>query len=240
MHRLIMTSSTYRQSSQVSAQHAQLDLDNRLLSRSPLRRLEAEALRDALLFVSGSLDQTAFGPAERVESREDGLVSSIGTLKGWRRSIYVLQRRTQSSTILEDFDLPQMAPNCVERTVATVAPQALHLLNNKMVHTWARGMAERIVQDFGSDRDAQIKGAYQLALGRQPDAVELEVTVKSFEDLRNKWQVQLQQAAAQPAATDKAAPPAEAKLTTEEQIVRKSLTNLCHALMNSAEFIYVD
>jgi hypothetical protein len=243
MHRLIMTSSTYRQSSQVSAQQAQLDLDNRLLSRFPLRRLEAEALRDALLFVSGSLDQTAFGPAERVESREDGLVSSIGTSKGWRRSIYVLQRRTQSSTILEDFDLPQMAPNCVERTVATVAPQALHLLNNKMVHTWARGMAERIVQDFGSDRDAQIKGAYQLALGRQPDAVELEVTVKSFEELRNKWQVQIQQAAALSAATDKSAPPAAAaaaKLTTEEQIVRKSLTNLCHALMNSAEFIYVD
>src|SRR5262249_6168346 len=116
MHRLIMTSSTYRQSSQMNALQSERDPDNRLLSRYPLRRLDAEALRDALLFVSGELDDTPFGPAERVERRDDGLVTSIGTEKGWRRSVYVLQRRSQTSTILEDFDLPQMAPNCVERT----------------------------------------------------------------------------------------------------------------------------
>ncbi|MFN9973088.1 MAG: DUF1553 domain-containing protein, partial [Phycisphaerae bacterium] len=131
IHRLVMTSSTYRQSSLVNADHLRLDIDNRLLSRSPLRRLEAEALRDSLLFVSGKLDLTAFGPGETVDSREDGLVSSVGTEKGWRRSIYVLQRRSMASSLLEDFDLPQMAPNCVERTVATVAPQALHLMNNR-------------------------------------------------------------------------------------------------------------
>jgi hypothetical protein len=240
IHRLIMTSSTYRQSSQLTARQAQLDLDNRLLSRSPLRRLEAEALRDALLFVSGKLDETPFGPAEKVERRDDGLVTSIGTEKGWRRSIYVLQRRSQTSTILEDFDLPQMAPNCVERTVATVAPQALHLLNNRMVHGWAIAMAERLIQDFGPDRDAEIKGAYELTLGRSPDAAELEVTVKSFEELREKWRLEIQKAQSHSAPSDKAALRAEGSVSPDAQIVRKSLTNLCHALMNSAEFIYVD
>src|SRR4029077_16752535 len=101
--------------------------------------------------------------------------------------IFVLQRRSQTSTILEDFDLPRMAPNCVERTFATGAPQALHLLNNKMIHGLAIAMAERIIQESGSDRDAQIRRAYELALGRPPDAAELELTVKTSAELREKW-----------------------------------------------------
>ena len=171
----------------MTAEHAELDLDNRLLSRFPLRRLDAEALRDALLFVSGKLDTTQFGPPEQVESRGDGLVTSVGTEKGWRRSIYVLHRRSQPTSILEDFDLPQMAPNCVERTVATVAPQALHLLNNKTVHTWAVAMAERIMRDVGPGSDAWIKLAYELALGREPDDAELKVTLESFGEFREQW-----------------------------------------------------
>jgi hypothetical protein len=240
IHRLIMTSSTYRQSSQLSARSSELDFDNRLLSRSPLRRLDAEALRDALLFASGNLDETPFGPAERVERRDDGLVTSIGTEKGWRRSIYVLQRRSQTSTILEDFDLPQMSPNCVERTFATVAPQALHLMNNAMIHRWAVAMADRIVHDCGPDRDTQIRRAYELALARPPDAAELEVTVKSFEELREKWLVEIQKSELRSSRSERTAPHPEAIGSPDERVMRKALTNLCHALMNSAEFIYVD
>jgi hypothetical protein len=262
MHRLIMNSSTYRQSSRITPDHLQHDIDNRLLSRSPLRRLDAEVLRDSLLFVSGELDDTPFGPAEKVESRTDGLVTSIGTEKGWRRSVYVLQRRSQTSTLLEDFDLPQMAPNCVERTVATVAPQALHLLNNKMIHRWAGAMAERLIRETGSNRDAQIRRAYELALGRPPDAAELEVTTRSFREFREKWLADARQdrrpakvaLPVEPAGeTDEgdspseeenapsAAPaPAHVSSSPDEEILLKALTNLCHALMNSAEFIYVD
>lgn len=268
MHRLIMTSSTYRQASEMTEQHAKLDLENKLLSRSPLRRLEAEVLRDSLLFVAGKLDETAFGPAEKVIARGDGLVTSVGTEKGWRRSIYVLQRRSQASSILEDFDLPQMAPNCVERTVATVAPQALHLLNNKMIHGWSIAMADRVMNEAGSDRDAQINRAYEIALGRRPDAAELELTAKSFDQLRDKWQTFVQNGAkltpkaakstdkvaaiVDEDAIDEDAPPDELpaktdtvdsfdpSLSPERQLARNALTNLCHALMNSAEFIYID
>ena len=269
MHRLIMTSCTYRQTSEMNDEHAKHDLENRLLSRSPLRRLEAEVLRDALLFVSGKLDETQFGPAERVKARGDGLVTSIGTEKGWRRSIYVLQRRSQASSILEDFDLPQMAPNCVERTVATVAPQALHLLNNKMIHGWSIAMADRIIKDAGTDPEAQINRAYEIALGRLPDAAERELTVKSFGQLRAKWlafnqdgskiaakvvkttdknkaivdEDAIDEDAPPPedqASTDEVPPYADPSLSPEQQIARNALTNLCHALMNSAEFIYID
>jgi len=240
MHRLIMTSSTYRQSSLLTADHAELDLDNRLLSRFPMRRLDAEALRDSLLFVSGKLDKTQFGPPEQVESRSDGLVTSVGTEKGWRRSIYVLQRRSQSTSILEDFDLPQMAPNCVERTVATVAPQALHLLNNKTVHTWAVAMAQRIMRDAGPDSDARIKLAYELAFGREPDAAELSVLLESFRELQEQWLAALQESEPQTASSRQEISPADEGLTPDEQSVLRSLTNLCHALMNSAEFIYID
>ncbi|HEY0980988.1 PSD1 and planctomycete cytochrome C domain-containing protein [Schlesneria sp.] len=238
IHRLIMTSSTYRQSSEITEEHANRDLDNRLLSRYPLRRLEAEVLRDSLLFVSGKLDPTQFGPAERVERRDDGLVTSVGSEKGWRRSIYVLQRRSQSSTILEDFDLPQMAPNCVERTVATVAPQALHLLNNKMVHDWSRAMAERIIQDVGTDRTSQIQRAFALAVGRQPDAAELELVTQSFDELSAKWHATLPEPPASPAGNSVSLEQAAHEATAELGV--QTLTNLCHALMNSAEFMYVD
>lgn len=240
MHRLIMTSSTYRQTSTVTDQHARLDLDNRLVSRFPLRRLEAEVLRDSLLFVAGKLDTTQFGPAERVETREDGLVSSIGSDKGWRRSIYVLQRRSETSTILEDFDLPQMAPNCTERTVATVAPQALHLLNNKTVYGWATAMAERIVKDVGSKRDSQIRQAYLLAFGRLPEPAEKEIVGKSLDELRQKWKSSQKGSTATAVRSEPAASPSADGFLTDDQIDLQTLTNLCHALMNSAEFIYID
>jgi hypothetical protein len=240
MQRLIMTSSTYRQSSQLSAQSSERDLDNRLLSRSPLRRLDAEALRDALLFVSGKLDETPFGPAEKVERRDDGLVASIGRPEGWRRSIYVLQRRSQTSTILEDFDLPQMSPNCVERTFATVAPQALHLMNNGAIHGWALAMADRIARDCGPDRDAQIRRAYKLALGRPPDATELDVIVKSFEELREKWLGEIEKAESRTSSSNETVPRSDASRSPDDEAQLKALTNLCHALMNAAEFIYVD
>ena len=123
MHRLIMTSSTYRQSSRMTQEHERVDPENRLFSRMPLRRLDAESIRDTLLAVAGRLDETAFGPADAVEARPDGTFAAVGTVKGWRRSIYVRQRRTEIPTLLEDFDLPAMNPNCIERPMSTVAPQ---------------------------------------------------------------------------------------------------------------------
>ena len=111
LHRLIMNSATYRQSSAVLEAAARLDPDNRWLSHMPLRRLEAEALRDTILAVSGQLDRRPFGPADPVEVRGDGLVEASGSSRGYRRSIYVLKRRTQRLTLFDNFDRPRMSPN---------------------------------------------------------------------------------------------------------------------------------
>ena len=91
------------------------DPDNVLLSRMPLKRMKAEVLSDALLLISGRLDESRYGPPQPVEVRDDGLVTPIETPKGWRRSIYVAQRRSKLPTLLENFDLPAMSPNCLER-----------------------------------------------------------------------------------------------------------------------------
>jgi hypothetical protein len=139
LHRLIVTSATYRQSSQIgdfglriadsdagnpqsAIRNPQLiDPDNKLLWRQNLRRIEAEVVRDSLFFVAGQLDESQFGPPADVDVRDDGLVTAKSTSRGGRRSIYVLHRRTKLPTILESFDSPQMGPNCIQRGESIVA-----------------------------------------------------------------------------------------------------------------------
>jgi len=192
MHRLVMTSATYRQSSQIIASNVtekaeRLDPENRLLWRTPLRRLDAETLRDTLLAVAGRLDLTQFGPPQGVIARDDGLVTSVAGPNGWRRSVYVLHRRTQIPTILENFDLPRMSPNCIERPISTVAPQALHLLNDAMVHNLAGGFAERVRKEAGEDPQKQIEQAWLIAFGRKPTSQERELASASLKQWAQHW-----------------------------------------------------
>ncbi len=222
MHRFIVTSSTYRQSSQVTEESLRLDADGRLLSRAPLRRLEAEALRDTLLFTAGKLDDTPYGPADQVDLSPDGLVTSRASEKGWRRSIYVLHRRTQIPTLLDNFDYPQMGPNCVQRGETLVAPQALHLMNNRMVYQLAEHFADRVRREIGDDRTNQVESIYLRAFGRAPTFEETAVAVEALEELTEQWA-----ANATGATSDKA--PSEMALVT-----------WCHAVMNLGEFLYVD
>src|SRR5207249_1686568 len=149
MHRLMMTSATYRQSSVMTPIHEQLDPDNELYSRMPLTRMDAEVLFDTMLLVAGRLDETRYGPPDPVEMSKDGLVTPVGNEKGWRRSIYVAQQRKQVPTLLENFDLPQMNPNCIERRDSTVATQALHLMNNRLVQDLAEHFAENVQKQAG-------------------------------------------------------------------------------------------
>jgi hypothetical protein len=215
MHRLMMTSATYRQSSAVTAERQRLDPDNALFSRMPLTRLDAEALYDTLLSVAGRLDDTPFGPADRVEVRPDGLITPAGTARGWRRMIYVRQARKQIATHLENFDFPQMNPNCVERRDSTVAPQALHLFNNGMVQRLAEAFAERVRREAGADQDRQIERVYLIALSRPPSAEEVRLGREALGRLALQW-------------------------TAAGQTEAKALASYCHAVVNSANFLYVD
>ena len=223
MHRLMLSSSTYRQSSQVTPELIAADPDNRLLSRMPLRRVEAEVLRDSLLFVAGQLDETPFGPPDDVEVRGDGLVTAKRSSGGWRRSIYVLHRRTKLPTILENFDSPQMGPNCVERGESIVAPQALHLLNNSAVYELAGYFADRVQREVGAEPGAQIVRVHQLALGAAPTEDEQRAARETLDRLARQWLAAL---GPRPDATQEAA--------------QRALRNYCHAMMNAAAFVYVD
>ena len=222
MHRLLMTSSTYRQQSTMTPQLETKDPENELLSRMPIRRLDAEEVRDSLLLVSGRLDERRFGRPDSVKVRGDGLVTSVGTDRGWRRSIYIQQRRKEILTVLETFDLPQMNPNCETRPNSTVAQQALYLMNNAMVHELAGRFAERIAKQASTPID-RIERLYMIALSRPPEAEELELNTKALADLTRQWTAEL--------AEDK-----KSKASPED----KALASLCRAILNSAGFVYVD
>jgi hypothetical protein len=224
MHRLMMTSSTYRQSSAISRESHMRDPANALYSRMPLVRLDAESLYDALLLVAGRLNPTPFGPADAVQVRADGLVTPVKTEHGWRRLIYVRQARKQIPTHLENFDFPQMNPNCIARRDSTVAPQALHLMNNGMVEELAEQFARRIRREAGTDLARQIERVYLVALSRLPSDEEMKIGADALHKLTDEW-------------THSLAPSAK---PDRDAAGLKALTSYCHAILNSANFLYLD
>ncbi len=216
LHRLMMTSRTYRQGSTVGSAMEKSDPDNVLLSRMPLKRMDAEPLYDSLVMIAGRLDDSRFGPPEPVQVRDDGLVTPIATDKGWRRSVYLAQRRTEASTLLESFDLPPMSPNCLERNNSTVAIQALHLLNNSMVENLAETFAQRVRNEVGEAPDKEIDRIYWIALSRPPTADEKTESLQALSRFKTM--------------NKSAGPSAD----------QKALASFCHALVNSAAFLYID
>ena len=223
LHRLMTTSQAYRQSSTVTTRNVQLDPENRLLSRMPMRRLDAEEVRDSILQIAGRLDLRAFGTPDPVDIGKDGLVVSKASAEGRRRSIYVRQRRKEMPTLLETFDLPQMNPNCTQRNASTVVSQPLFLLNNAMVHELAGKFGRRVTTLAGADREKQIEQAYFLALARPPGEQETALGLKALAALTESWQTD-------PKAVFEEASSAE----------QRALEDFCHSLLNSAAFLYID
>lgn len=217
MHRQIMNSRTYRQSSRVTPEKYQVDPQNRLLSRMNLRRLDAEALRDSLLFVAEKLDTTPGGLPDTVSVDRDGLVSINPTNGGGlRRSVYQQFRRTEIPTMMDTFDYPQMGPNCLTRNVSTVSPQALMLMNNGRVRELAAAFANRVastVDSHGSQRyEDWIIMIYEVALCRSPSPQERTLGIATLHQLQSDWQ-----------GDD-----------------RQALETYCHTILNSASFLFVD
>ncbi|MGL4553467.1 MAG: DUF1553 domain-containing protein, partial [Gemmataceae bacterium] len=161
VHRLIVTSAAYRQGTAVDAKNQAADPDNRLLWRRSPRRLEGEAIRDALLAVSGGLDRTMGG---------------AGTMKADmpRRSLYFFLKRSQMNPMMMIFDAPDGTVGIEGRTTTTIAPQALLLMNSAVVKSAAKGFAARL--EGKPDADA-VKAGYALAVGRAPTAEELRDSV---------------------------------------------------------------
>ncbi|MDA1054883.1 MAG: PSD1 and planctomycete cytochrome C domain-containing protein [Planctomycetota bacterium] len=163
LHRRIMLSATYQQSSRVPHEQVQQDPGNRWLRRFATRRLEAEAIRDAMLFVSGQLDPATGGPAG-----DDFTIT--------RRSLYVQTARWNRSSYAMLFDAANPDSSTEQRNVSTVAPQALLLLNHPFTQAQAQHLAERLVHEVPHDADGtRIEYAYQLLFGRPPTAEEIGI-----------------------------------------------------------------
>jgi hypothetical protein len=162
LHRLIMLSAVYQQSGVVSREQIERDPENRWLGRFSARRLEAEALRDAMLFVSGRLDPALGGPAG------DDLTIS-------RRSLYVQTARWDRSTYATLFDAANPDASVEKRDVSTIAPQALFLLNHDFVTDQAKHLAKRLIREVPGNETDRIQLAFQLLLSRPATANEVEI-----------------------------------------------------------------
>jgi hypothetical protein len=219
IHKLIMTSHAYRQSSRARDEKAgRADPGNALLWRQNLRRLEAEAVRDTLLAVSGRLNRTMGGRGVFPALSPEVLSTQSRPGEGWgqsspeerdRRSVYVFAKRTLGVPLLEVFDQASPDKSIAARATTTIAPQALTLLNSAFVEEQSLALADRLLREGGEGRPGNVERLFRLALGRKPTAKEARIALAYLE--RN-----------------------------QKAGYRRALALLCKVALNLNELVYVD
>ena len=215
LQKMILMSATYQQASEIHPDAFGRDPQNRLLWRMPVRRLEAEAIRDSLLSVAGTLNEAFGGPAVyppvdpslRADTFQ-GINWPEGedSPKTWRRSLYIKVKRSLLLPELEVFDCPEISATVAARNVTTTPTQALTLLNDPLILRQSGLFAQRLEHEAGKDPRKQITLAYQLAFCRVPTPREMELSLAFLKSRK---------APANP------------------------LADFCHAIINLNEFIYV-
>ncbi|MBI2807110.1 MAG: PSD1 domain-containing protein [Planctomycetes bacterium] len=234
LHKLIVTSTAYRQTSRRTPELQKADPDNRLLGRMSVRRLEAEAIRDAVLAASGKLNAKQFGPPLPIAYDDLGqVIVGVDTtdgagrptgrkvdLKGeeFRRSIYIQVRRSRPVSMLEAFDAATPTPNCEIRNASTVTPQALMLMNSRFIHEQADHFARRVQKEAGKDLRQQIALAWRLAFAAEPTAKEWSLAESFVRGQAKEFRARPKQ--------------------TEPDTL--ALANFCQALLSANRFLYVD
>jgi hypothetical protein len=247
LHKQILLSNTYRQSSDSQTAAAQADPDNKLLWRYGRHRLEAEAIRDSMLQLSGLLNSKMGGPGvfPPVPEGTVSALSATAAAGGWssekdstqnnRRSVYIFVRRNLRYPMLQEFDTPNTFEVWHTRRNTVTAPQALDILNNDLILEWSRSFAGRIFSDSSKTSEPweQIDRAYKLAYGR-PAAPEELKTASAFWD---------QQTAilAKRLASNAQKPPMPSKMVEGMDPARAAaFVDLCHMLFASNEFLYIN
>jgi len=227
LHRTIMTSRAYRQSSRATNPQAlAVDSDNELLWRQRLRRVDAEIIRDAMLSVSGQLNTKQGGPSVFPTLSQETHSGQDAAGKGWqdspaeeqnRRSVYLAVKRGLKIPLLESLDFANSTSPAGIRPVTTTAPQALMLLNDRFVEAQATTLAARVAQEGGGDLAAMVTRAFQLALQRDPTESE-RLAVERL--LANERRLAMDEGIADPDG--------------------RALAIFCRGLLNANEMIYVD
>lgn len=218
MLRLLLHSTAFRQSSVPHAAGLAADPLNRLLWRFPVQRLDAESIRDAMLAISGDLDDAIGGPPVMLEGIDGygskGEVTPVESPGRQRRTLYVQRRRSVLPSFLQVFDLPAITATCAERPRSTVALQSLAQLNSAFSRDRAAALADRLVDAAGDD-EGRIRLAFTLCTGREPGSADLAAAVAFLRE---------QEAIYAPAA---AAP-------------RRALVDLCQILFASNAFLTIE
>jgi hypothetical protein len=238
LHREILLSSVYRESSSFRDDAFKVDPENKLLAVFPRQRLDAEEIRDSLLAASGKLDGELGGP-----SVFPPVPSNLGAGNAWpvskdtkdwdRRSIYVFTRRSVPYPLLEPFDMASTQQAHAKRAVTTTPLQALTLFNSDVVFGWSKDLAGRVIREAGSNESAQLDRLYEILYARTPDKLE-KSTLLTFIDTQEKT-------IKQQATTGRLAlnVPNGLQDTKDLDPVRVSaFVDLVHAVTNSNEFTY--
>jgi hypothetical protein len=231
LHKQILLSAVYQQSTSFDADRAVVDPDNRLLGRRRPKRLEAEAIRDAVLAVSGTLNAEAYGPAFKPSIPQEAMLARNtkspypsdvpDTTATRRRSVYMFHKRVVQHPLMQVFDAPDASTSCGRRSNTIVAPQALALLNDPFLRVRAVDFAKRILSERGLDRAAWIAECLKLAIGRAPSDSELRVSLDFLENQISK------RLAKHPNAS-------------EDENRLQALADYCQGVFCLNEFIYVD
>jgi hypothetical protein len=235
IHRLIMTSTTYQQSSSRHEQGNKIDRQKRLLWSMPVRRLETESIRDTILAISGMLNTQAAGAAVPVMADRTGqwvvgkenlnagrpgpVIDMLG--QQYRRSVYIEVRRSRPLAVLEPFDLPTLSPNCNRRASSTVAPQSLQMLNSEFITQQSRHFADRLVRLSDSTED-RIRAAWRLVYSKEITAEQYDEAIDFIGTSEKTLTADYQ---------DKG---------IKDDAARDALALLCQALISSNQFIYIE
>ncbi|MDQ3621843.1 MAG: PSD1 and planctomycete cytochrome C domain-containing protein [Verrucomicrobiota bacterium] len=218
LHKLIVTSATYRQSSQHRSEAADRDPANGLLWRMNLRRMEAEVVRDSILAASGKLNPQLGGPGIKPRLRPELLPASQRNkwpvvakedARHWRRSVYIYTKRQLLMPIMELFDAPTTTDSCAVRTESVVPTQALVLMNDEFAEEQAAFLASRARHEAGDELGQTIERIFLLAVSRPPRAERMQQAL-AFVQSR--------------------------ELESDRE---SALTDLAHVLFNSSEFIHI-
>jgi len=234
-HRWVMNSSTYKMSSHYDAEASRRDPENKLLWRFPVRRLEAESIRDSVLAVSGMLDREMGGSMLHVKNREflfDHTSKDNTDYSSLRRSVYLPVIRNNLYDFFQLFDFNDASVINGNRETTTVAPQALFMMNSPLVEEASRQLAQRL-EDFPEKQ--QITQLYKRALGRLPSKTELSTARRYLKQflVTPVVSVSLKTKSSEEAEVN------EDQLKEPMTLKLQALKLLCHSILASNEFIYI-
>jgi hypothetical protein len=258
LHKLIMTSTAYRQSSHRDSRCERRDPENRFYWRKPIQRLDAEVIRDAMLSASGVFNDKMFGPPVPVRPDVHGqIVVGLDKTTGdnkmpveeplngeeFRRGVYVQVRRSRPLAMLHAFDAPVMEVNCERRQSSTVATQSLMLMNSQFILNLAARFAQRLQKEAGDERAAQVGRAWQLAFSRSPTEPELADALAFLSRQTDHLKTAGEKEAVETKDTkkdEKGKKDDKAKPAAKPAPELQALADLCQALLSANEFLYVD